>query len=304
MRLIRDIPSIYCDIIEDGLHKPNNDRLTVTELVNPPLIKHLQIEYWDEIETKASEYLWMLLGKAVHQVFESSGIMKRLREFEIFCKANKNTNRDDILFALDRIKKSHFAEKPIEIIVNGQLIRGRIDFRETGIIRDFKITSVWSFLGGIKPDWEKQLNIYDFMCAKNGIQINKLLVDAILRDWTKVKMYGNKDYPRMPFISLECPKWSTKEQYDYILSRIAAYNLEPSECTKEERWEKETTYAVKRPKGKRAIRVFNDVNEANNYIKGHKDSQKEPLEVEVRYGERTRCLHYCPVRTVCPFVKK
>lgn len=311
MKIIRDIPDIYCDLIEEGLYKPKDDRLSVTDLMNPPLIKYLKIKHWDKLESKASEYLWMILGSAVHSVFEKSGIVKQLKGVVDKINNLPTIMPDDIVtntVELNSILAGHFAEKSIEVTIKGQLIRGRIDFRETGIIKDFKITSVWSFLHGIKPEWEAQLNMYDFMSKANKIPVDKLYVDAILRDWAKVNTYRDKSYPKIPFVSLECNRWTDKQQYDYILKRIAAYNVEPSECsyhgiptgrTINEKWERPTTYAVKKPKAKRATRVFDAPEDAAKYMEEHKG-----LEIEKRLGECTRCLLYCPVRNVCPFVRK
>jgi len=189
----------------------------------------------------------------------------------------------------------------IEVTIKGHKIRGKIDFRETGVIRDFKITSVWSFLGGIKPDWEKQQNVYALMAKINSIPVGELYIEAILRDWKLVETFRNSDYPKIPFISLACPLWSEKKQYDYILSRLAAYDAEPCECSQEEKWQKETQYAVKKPKAKRAYRVFGTAEEAGECISEHKDKE---YEIETRPAERTRCLYYCPARSVCPFNKK
>ena len=295
MKLIRDIPNLYCDLIEEGLRKPNPDRLTVTDLISPPLIKHLKINNWDNIEAKASDFLWMILGNAVHHVFESKGLHYSIEQI---LKPGMITSPEKRLANIHQILTANPHEKYIELDLGDTKITGKIDFRETGVIRDFKITSVWSFLGGIKPEWEQQLNIYCFLCLQKGIPVEKLIVDAILRDWTKVETYRNNDYPKMPFISLDCKKWSEEQQYNFIISKIKRYKEEPTECTPEERWEKATTYAAKKPKAKRATRVFHTIDEANKYVEKH-----EGLEVEIRKGERTRCLYYCPVREVCPFMK-
>lgn len=306
MKIIRDIPDIYCDIIEDGLYKPNPDTLSVTDLINPPLIKHLKLEKWDELEQQASDFLWLILGSAAHQVFETSGILRKLRkllEKEEKHKDNAYCPRVNWENEIKDMLISSSGEKPIEITIKNKKIRGRLDFRETGIIRDFKITSAWSFMFGVKQDWENQLNIYDFMCAKHGIPVDKIFIDAILRDWSKTQLYRNKDYPEKPFISMPVKKWDTKEQYDYILSRLSEYRSTPKECSEEEKWSKPTTYAVKKKGNKRAKRVLNSMEEAHEYIEKNK-KKKEKLEIEVRKGEPTRCLHYCPVRSVCPYSPK
>lgn len=301
MKIIRDLPEIYCELIENRLYKPNPNHLSVTDLINPPLIKHLKIKYWDNdrLEVKASEFLWMIMGIAGHKVFEESGLAKRVTD----CINRIITGNYSLGEALKEIKTvvlNQPTEKKLEIEVNGTKIKGRLDFREFGVIRDFKFTSVWSFVHGVKEEWIKQLNVYAFMCKKLGLPVNKLIVEAILRDWSLPKTYRDNNYPKIPFVSFDITLWDIKDQYDYIADRVNVYKQPPKECTPEEKWQKNTTYAVKKPKTKRAVRVFDTEDEANQYIKDHPD---KTYELEVRPGECTRCKLYCPVRKVCPFNK-
>ena len=54
--------------------------ISVTELIKPPQMRHLEIVYDTEIEEDASDRLWALLGSAVHVVLERASLENVLRE--------------------------------------------------------------------------------------------------------------------------------------------------------------------------------------------------------------------------------
>ena len=65
-------------------------------------------------------------------------------------------------------------------------------------------------------------------------------------------------------------------------------------CSPEERWMKETTFAVKREGRKTAIRLFKTMEEATEL------AEKEKGYVETRAGEATRCVgDFCGVSKWC-----
>ena len=102
---------------------------------------------------------------------------------------------------------------------------------------------------------------------------------------------------------------SEKERIEYIHNRIwlhqeaqVRYDLETIEhdrfvpCADDERWKKEDSWAVKKKGQKRATRVFDNVDEANQYS----SSNSAETEIEHRPGEYTRCKgNYCGVADFC-----
>jgi hypothetical protein len=66
-------------------------------------------------------------------------------------------------------------------------------------------------------------------------------------------------------------------------------------CTPEECWSTETTWAVKVPKRKTAVRVFASREEAEEFAADTKDSF-----LEYRPGYRRRCADYCDGSEFCP----
>ena len=76
------------------------------------------------------------------------------------------------------------------------------------------------------------------------------------------------------------------------------YDMENSfiDCSDDDRWKKEDSWAVKKKGLKRALRVFKDETEAKNFS----DGQSVQTEIEHRAGEFTRCKgNYCGVAEFC-----
>lgn len=200
-----------------------------------------------------------------------------------------------------------------EIPIDGIEVVGKPDiyYPEVGIIEDWKVTSVWSFLLGEKKDWERQLNCYAWGKRKQIIEaeldnkITKLTIHAILRDWQKSKMLRDDDYPRIPFISKDIPLWTFEKQEQYIKDQLEYHRMsEPAECSSEDKWEKPTTYAVMKKGRKSALRVLDSMEKAENWKadkQGLEPKGSNGLSIIKRPGECTRCLNYCPVRAVCEF---
>ncbi len=262
--------AIYCAVCKHN-RKPSHDRFSVTELIAPPLIKKLKIQYWDQLEEDASERLWSLLGQAIHSVLDKVDIETALQE------------------------------EKLETEVDGAILTGRIDiYHEDGLIEDYKVTSVWSFLLGEKPEWEQQLNCYAYLFRRNGFEVNRLRINAILRDWKQSEAQKNNDYPPIPFMSIDIPLWSMEYQENFIKQRIHIHNTS-STCTQEEKWYRGEKFAVKKSNNKTALRVFDTLEEAEKFVVAYQSQYpKTSLEIEKREGEYIRCKFYCPVRNVCP----
>lgn len=264
------------------VYRPDPKRLSVTSLIGPPLIRQLKIKHWDELEEDASDKLWALLGKAM----------------------------DNIL--TQYAPKTWITQLKLEYQIADITVVGILDYLilTEALLGDWKATSVWSYLLGGRIEWEKQLNVYDWLIYANSkIFISKLKVDRLLRDHIASKALQNNDYPKIPFISLKIPQWLRQEQSDYIKERVRLHLTEPTECTPEEKWEKPTTYAVMKKGRKTALRVLENNQAAAQWCleNGHANAINSKIqlanniEIVQRVGECTRCKSYCPVRSVCSY---
>lgn len=270
-----NLPEAIYNTIAAGIHPPKEGRISVTDLIGPPLIRQLKMKHWDKLTEDVSDRLWALLGSATHYVLEKGS------------------------------PDSGIAEEKLTMERDGVTVAGVADLLHDGVISDYKITSVYSFLLGDKPEWERQLNVYSYMYGEYGFEVESLRIDAILRDWSRNKWMLDKGgkYPQIPFQSVRLRHWWLEEQSQYVSDRIRLHKSDtPPECTPDEKWARPTTYAVKVKGLKKAARVLQSQEEAEVWIKEHEESGKK-YTVEVRPGENVRCQSYCPVRAVCPYNK-
>jgi len=177
---------------------------------------------------------------------------------------------------------------------NGWVLSGVVDvFNKTEhLIEDYKVTSVWSFLLGDKQDWENQLNVYAYMLRLQGFTVDKLRINAILRDWQKSKV--SEDYPEIPFIAKEIPLWTFEKQEKYVMDRIKLFEKEPEECTDDEKWKRGGEIALMQKGRKKALKLYSKDEIKNIQIPENQYFEERPVEY-------LRCKEYCRVRAVCPY---
>ena len=265
-------------------YEPKLDRIGVTSLISPAYIRQLTFKHWNEIEIDASTRLWAVLGEGVHLALD---------------KHNKPEGKEPI--------------RKFETEIDGVTLVGiadNYDINETGIITDYKCTSVNSFLYGLKKEWEEQLNCYAWLASKHEMIIKGLRINAILRDWV-VSKARQADYPKIPFQTVDVPLWPLEKTEDFIKFRLTCHKKYDIICTPEEKWQKLDSYAVMK-KGQKKASACNKYignekipfteSDAYDWIKQH-PKDKDKLYVEKRPGSCMRCQFYCNVREFCPFGK-
>ena len=269
------IPETLYNVIVKNIYKPTYEYTRVTELISPPLVKALTIKHWDEIEVDVSDYLWSILGQAVHFILEGGAPENALGE--------------------ERLEWEHpkFGK-----------LTGKSDIYHDGEIQDWKVTSVYSFQLGLKEEWKQQLNVYRFLWEKNHFPVDKLTINAILRDQMRSKAKFDLNYPQIPFLPYRIPIWSEEDIDNYIEERFTVHSLEPTECTPYEKWERPDSWAIKKQGNKRATKVCDTELQAKEYINNIKDKKIQKLmEIEHRKGECIKCMDYCTPRDFCPYNK-
>lgn len=254
---------------------------SITQLIQPPRLKRLYDLHKDEIEEDVIDRIWMLFGSAVHYVIEQYG------------------------------DESELTEKRLIHKIHGYRVAGKPDTLHlaTGILDDYKTTSVWSIVFGGKADWESQLNCYAYLCYLAGHTVTKLRIIALLRDWSERKAEeeaaNNREwnvYPSAQVAVLDIPLWPWAKTDAYIDQQLLAHEnaiLIANEaalplCSDEERWKKPDTWAVMKRGIKRAVRVLDSQEKAAAF-----SASTPGTMVEHRPGQDSRCLKYCPVRTFC-----
>lgn len=274
---------IYRSLTHSDYSRGDSNR-SVTQLIDSPRIRILRQEH--DPDEDVVDLTWRVLGSAVHLWFE------------------QHTRADS----------EYTPEERLFMEVEGWSISGAIDIQhgpdDAVILTDYKCTGVYSVIFG-KLEWERQLNLYALLVEKvKGLRVEKLQIAAILRDWSLRKsLKEGASYPQAPMVMVDVPLWSLEQREKYLQDRVSLHQdvefarltgMPLIECTDEERWVKDASYAVKKPRNKRAMRVFSTFEEAEKYRHSKDPDGSIKLEIEHRPGEATRCVfNYCGVAEFC-----
>ena len=275
-----NLPQSFVDFARNDKYSKGHADISVTTLIDSPRVRVMRDHYYSERVVDVVDNIWALFGTAVHHVLEST------------------EPSDDVVI-----------EERLFTKINGWVLSGAVDHQvikgQTVEITDYKVTSVWSVIHG-KIDWERQLNVYAYLVQKNkGKKVKKLSICAVLRDWNRRDAQNKPNYPQSPIVIVDIPMWDEMKRIRYIHDRInyhqnaqVLYDMEESFelCSDEERWKRDDAWAVKKKGLKRAMRVFDNEDEAKKFS----EAQDVSTEIEHRIGEYVRCNgDYCGVAEFC-----
>jgi hypothetical protein len=259
---------------------------TASQLVKPDRIDKYTKQHWEEMEEDVSDRLWAFQGQTKHIVLERI--------------AKSNPER-------------YFVEQRWSTMLGKKKISAMSDLfdKETRILYDWKETSVWKFILGDTREWEEQANINLFLMRVNDYQVDKLINVAMLKDWKArlARTTKREDYPQCALHVMPLPMWSVGEAQDFINKKIAMREESgdnPPVCTKRERWQRDAVYALMKKGNKRAIRLYDNKDQAEGVARFREASAKpgEKFYIEERPTEPVRCLDFCPVQQWCDFGRK
>jgi hypothetical protein len=271
-----NVPAPLVTLASREYYSKGSSQYSVTELLSPPRVRRLREQYQDQLEQDVTDMMWQMLGSALHVVMERGVMPGWISEERLFAD------------------------------VNGVTISGQIDLQEETpdgvVLYDYKFTSAWAVMND-KVEWEEQLNLYGWLVQTvRQKQIAGLKICALIRDWSRHEV-GKPGYPQKQIHLIDIPIWDYETATKFVRERLdthreskvsADWGHDLPECTPQERWQSETTYAVKREGRKTAIRVLKDLTEAQQL------AEKERGYVETRPGEPKRCTgNYCGVAAWC-----
>lgn len=277
-----NVPATLFALASRNYYSKGKSDYSVTEIISPPQIQVLRRKHWEDMEQDVSDMLWSLLGSALHVVAERGQA------------------------------DGHTTEERLHIEIDDVVLSGAIDLQhEEGgevVITDYKFTSAWA-LRQDKPEWEAQQNIYAWLVSKvKGRPVKSVRICALIRDWSRREAAINPDYPQAPIQVIELPLWPLDKTESYVRDRIELHreakvrgdwNEDLPPCTQEDRWVRETKYAVKKEGRKTAVRVLDNEADAKvlaEEVKGF---------VEIRNGEAVRCTgNFCGVSQWCKQYQK
>ena len=242
--------SIVRAILRDPYDAGDCD-ISMTGLIGPPMIRHLKKLHADEIEQDVSDCIWMLLGQITHELLRRGEGENELTEERLFAPCG------------------------------GWTISGQFDTFDGKKLRDYKLTSAWSMNNGVKPEYAWQLRGLGWLLEKYGFHVEELELVAILRDWRKneAMRFGASGYPQKQVKTFSVEMLPEKEVTEYLEERVRLHRLaDVPPCTPEERWDKETTWAVMKPGRKSAVRVLKSMDDARSFLAGSDDKKLSIVE--------------------------
>jgi len=273
-----NLPEVFIRALNAKQYSPGTSDYTATNFTNSPRIVLLGKRRGKEIATDISENIWSMFGDGFHMLMNSFEIEDALQEERIYYEC------------LDRV------------------ISGQTDHWHNRKITDFKVTSVWTIIYGSRiKEWGEQLNVYAFLFRKAGFEVDKIEIIALLRDWSKLKAKTDKQYPQNQVKVIPIELWDVQKQEIFILNRLQEFidceELPDDElpyCTPDDMWESPNKYAVMKDGRKSALRVFDDFDDATEFLdKKPKRLKDTEIYIEYRQGRRVRCHDYCNVSPFC-----
>jgi hypothetical protein len=252
---------------EDYVFNPNS--FGVTTLLKPIREIILSRKYRDNIEQDVSEMINLLFGSAFHKMFEELQEKDVLKEQKVSYEVLDNMFLSGIY---DRYNTKTFT------------------------IEDYKTSSVNK---NDFSDYKMQGLMYAYLLRKNGLYVENIKFYVFYKDY---KQYMKDKLP------IEVLEWQVHSSELQDIERIIKekfkalkdnHNVDDDKlpmCSDKERWYSGEKYAIMKHGSSKAIKVFDNEQEAKDYGIGDY--------IEKRSGINLKCEKYCSARKFCPFGKE
>jgi len=239
----------------------SEDYGSITWINNPVKYSLLQKRHRSELSQDPVKMLWSMLGTSVHETLHRALGNHRIealqlllvKEIELLCREEGDDLQQRILDTykvyterMNQLETEYIAEERLRVQMHGVWISGMNDLyhHATKKIADYKVTGAWKIINGDLTEWEAQLNGYAYLRRCHGYDVERLEINALLRDWSAKKAKFDRSYPDIPYIVIPINIWSFEEQKKYFEDRVSLYlshelldDDEIPECSEKDRWE-------------------------------------------------------------------
>jgi len=272
-----NLPSSIAQAVMNDPYTRGKANISVTGLIGPARKRRLEMDHADEMVTDVADRVWSLYGQIVHGILERADLA------------------DDAIVA----------ERRLFIKRHGWTLSGQFDrliLAGQSTLQDYKFTSVYAVMDGVKQEYEAQQNIYKLMLNEHGYHVDKMQIVAILRDWSKMRVTRQGgDYPEYPVVVMDVDDWGKEKTEAYITERLRAHGeaqTELPECTPEERWADAPRWKIVKKGNTRAERGHANYDSAEAAEKALAELGDKFSIVEVP-SESKRCANYCEASAFC-----
>lgn len=287
-----NLPKQLVDLVSSD-YQPKEHQYSCTTILKPTRQVILERRHNNEIEQDVSEMVWCIFGILAHSVIENS--------------------QEDV---------GQFKEEKLKVDLGkyckeleGYYLSGRSDMIDLldKCITDWKTASCWKVIYKDFEDWRKEMLIYAWAVKDMGFEIDKAQAIAFLKDHNKTKAKVDSSYPKLP-VWVEKFKFTDKDFKDieeFIITRFLELKKyedvsdnELPMCTMEERWNEGNKYIVIKHGAKRATKIHETLEEAEEHLNNLNKNYPNVYEIQERLGEDKKCLEYCSACKFCPYYKE
>ncbi len=266
-----NLPQHICDWLAFDDYDYNPDTVSATTLIGPARAWALKKMHADDLTMDYSDMLALRYGTAIHDSLEKVAV-----------------------YADGDFKEKRFYAEEM-----GFTISGKMDALINGSIIDYKSTSVWKIVHGDFDDYIKQISIYRWLLAKNGITATDYaFIDFFFTDWKKSDAARSSDYPQLRYKEQRIELWGLEKTEEYIIDRLEEFAFALGclpECTPEELWQTPTTYAYFTKAGAaKATKVYQE----SELAEVEQRVAENGGVIEKRSGKAKRC-GYCTAAPFC-----
>ncbi len=241
---------------DDYSFKPASNRLSATDLNKSTrelvLREQLRAANLDVVEDVLDRYN-SRLGTAVHDAIEKvwttpNKLQTALRQLDsehYYDRIVVNPSPEELTKEVIPV----YLEKRVNKEFHGFTISGQFDFIINGQLEDFKTTTTFNFTKGKSKDsYILQGSIYRWL-NQDIVRKNTVLINYIIKDWSKAKAERDVTYPQAPIVAVHYPLMSVQDTEAYILKKIEEFkSLRDSDqsklplCSAEDLWQDPPTY--------------------------------------------------------------
>jgi hypothetical protein len=235
-----NLPVHICAWLAHDEYDYEPDTISMTTLIGPARAWALKRLNADKLTMDYSDLLAVRYGTAIHDSLEKVGVYG----------------------------EGDFKEKRFYAELMGFRVSGKMDALLGGVIRDNKSTSVWKYVHQEYDEYVKQLSGYRWLLHKNGIEVPAFgFIDFFFTDWKKSDALRGGNYPPIRYQEQRIELWTIEAAEAYIAARLEEFAFALGslpECTPEELWQMETTWAIFKngSTATRAYRVAKSLEEA------------------------------------------
>ena len=238
-----NLPQHIVDLVQNDAYTYTPHRYSVTEILNSTKEIILKRRHINKIIVDVSDNINMLFGSAFHKLME--------------------TGADN-----EEVRLSHE-------VLTGVTLSGIADVIVDGAIEDYKTCSVWKVKSKDFTDWEKQALMYAWLAKKNGYYIDTFRVIAFMKDFSQGRKEFDPLYPESAIYvhEIRITTDAVLAIEKFIIERLTDIEAhlntpdhelpQPSDA---ELWKQPDVFAVFKTGGKRALKLYDTLEDAEAHV--------------------------------------